>query len=350
MSSARPPGGDVQEDATVGAAPTGLHLAVDRAGHFVAGEQLGRAPAGRVVVVPLVGLVLRVGGLGGEHRRDVVEHEPLAFGVAQHASVAAHPFGHQDAAHGQGPHHPGRVELNALHVDQIGAGPQGHGVPVPGRLPRVGGVQPALSHTAGGHHHRLGLEHHELPGGSPVADHPGDGPVGVMEESEDLDLHEHLDAVGHRLLLEGADHLEAGAVTDVGQAGEPVTSEVTLEDQAVLGPVEQGTPVLELAHPVGRLLGVELGHAPVVEHLAAAHGVTEVDLPAVLGVDVPEGGGHTALGHDRVGLAQQRFAHQRGAQSPGPRFDGRPQTGAAGADDDDVEFVGLVLSHGPDTP
>ena len=168
-----------------------------------------------------------------------------------------------------------------------------------------------------------------------------------MEEAEHLDLHEDLDAVGHRLLLQGADQLEAGPVADVGQAGEAVAPEVALEDEAVLGPVEQGTPVLELPHPVGRLLGVELGHPPVVEHLAAPHGVAEVDLPVVLVVDVPECGGHPTLGHHRVGLAQQGLAHQRGAQSLGPGLDGGPQAGAAGADDDDVEVVGLVLSHGP---
>src|SRR5664280_606592 len=95
---------------------------------------------------------------------------------------------------------------------------------------------------------------------------------------------------------------------------------------------------------------MELGHAPVVEHLAAPHGVAEVDLPVVLGLDVPEGGGDAALGHHRVGLAQQRLAHQGGAQPHGLRLDGRPQAGAAGTDDDDVEVVGLVLSHWSDTP
>ena len=119
--------------------------------------------------------------------------------------------------------------------------------------------------------------------------------------------------------------------------------------QAVLGPVEQRAPVLELADPVGGLLGVELGHAPVVEHLAAAHGVAEVDLPVVLVVDVAQGGGDAALGHDGVGLAQQGLAHQSGPQAPGPGLDGGPQAGAAGADDDDVEVVGLVLSHRSDT-
>ena len=120
--------------------------------------------------------------------------------------------------------------------------------------------------------------------------------------------------VGHRLLLQRADHLEAGPVADVGEAGVAVAAEVALEDAPVRGAVEQGAPLLELEDAVGRLLGVELGHAPVVEHLAAAHGVAEVDLPVVLGVDVAHGRGDTALGHHGVGLAEQRLAHQRGAR------------------------------------
>ena len=64
--------------------------------------------------------------------------------------------------------------------------------------------------------------------------------VGVGEEPQHLQLHEHVDALGHRLLLEGPDELQAGPVADVGQAGVPVPTEVPLEDQAGLGPVEQG--------------------------------------------------------------------------------------------------------------
>jgi hypothetical protein len=91
----------------------------------------------------------------------------------------------------------------------------------------------------------------------------------------------------------------------VGEARVTVTAEVALEDLAVLGAVEQCAPLLELPHAVRRLLGVQLGHAVVVEHLAPAHGVAEVDHPVVLGVDVAHGGGDAALGHDGVGLAEQ---------------------------------------------
>src|SRR5205085_3519063 len=118
------------------------------------------------------------------------------------------------------------------------------------------------------------------------------------------------DALVHGVLLEDADHLEAGAVTNVREPRVAVAAEVALEDEPVLRPVEQRAPFLELEDPVGRLLRVELRHPPVVEQLPAAHGVAEVDAPVVLLPYVPERGGDAALGHDGVGLAEERLADQ----------------------------------------
>ena len=108
-----------------------------------------------------------------------------------------------------------------------------------------------------------------------------------------------------------------------------------------LGAVEDRAPLLELAHPLGRLLGVQLGHAPVVEPVAAAHGVAEVRGPAVAVVDVRQRGGHAALGHDRVGLAEQRLADDADGQAGVDGRDRGAQAGAAGADDEDVVWSGL---------
>ena len=95
-----------------------------------------------------------------------------------------------------------------------------------------------------------------------------------------------VDALVDAVVLQRADHLQAGAVADVRQPRIAVAAEVALQDAAVLRAVEDRAPGLQLAHAVGRLLGVQLGHAPVVEVLAAAHRVGEVDLPAVAIVDV----------------------------------------------------------------
>ena len=58
--------GDVEIDAAVRASPARLHLGVDRAGDLVAGKQLRRPAEVPLVVVPLVALFDRVGGLGHE--------------------------------------------------------------------------------------------------------------------------------------------------------------------------------------------------------------------------------------------------------------------------------------------
>ena len=118
-----------------------------------------------------------------------------------------------------------------------------------------------------------------------------------------------------------------------------MAAEVALEDPAVLGAIEHRAPGLELADAIRRFLRVQLRHPPVVHVLAAAHRVGEVDLPAVAVVDVGERRGDAAFGHDGVRLAEQRLADQADLDAGRRRLDGRAQSGAAGADDQDVVVV-----------
>ena len=101
-------------------------------------------------------------------------------------------------------------------------------------------------------------------------------------------LHVHIDSLMDAVVLKRANHLQAGPVADVRQARIFVPSEVALENAAVWGAVEERTPCLQLLDPVGRFLRVELGHAPVVDVLAAAHGVGEVNLPVVAVVHIAQ--------------------------------------------------------------
>ena len=73
----------------------------------------------------------------------------------------------------------------------------------------------------------LALKRTNLPVGAPVAEGAAD-PVAVLEQALDVALHVHVDALVHRVLLERADHLEAGAVADVGEARVAVAAEVAL--------------------------------------------------------------------------------------------------------------------------
>jgi hypothetical protein len=124
-----------------------------------------------------------------------------------------------------------------------------------------------------------------------------------------------------------------------------VAAEVALVDPAVGGAVEHRAPPFELAHPVGRLPGVQLRHAPVVDVLAAAHRVGDVDLPAVALSPIGQRRGDRACGHLGVGLAELRVAGEgpRVARGRGP--EGRAQAGAHGADAQHIVIVMRELDH-----
>lgn len=198
-----------------------------------------------------------------------------------------------------------------------GAREQRERVAVAGVLPGVGGHLEGLADAAGGQHHGRGLQREETAGLALVAEDTGDA-VAVLDDAGDRALLEDLQPglvvpglglvlllKGDDLLLEGADQLQAGAVPDMGEAGVLMAAEVPLGDLALGGAVEERAPGLQLPDPVRGLLGVQLGHPPVVEELAPAHGVAEVHLPVVALVDIAHAGGDAALGHHRMGLAEQ---------------------------------------------
>ena len=101
-----------------------------------------------------------------------------------------------------------------------------------------------------------------------------------------------------------------------------MAAEVALQDSPIWRPIEQRAPRLELANAIGRLLRVQLGHAPIVDVLAAAHRVGEMHTPAVSIVDVPQRRRRTAFGHHRMRLAEQRLAHEPDANALCRCFDG----------------------------
>jgi hypothetical protein len=155
----------------------------------------------------------------------------------------------------------------------------------------------------------------------------------------------HVDAGVHAFVLEHADHFEPGTIAHVGETAVGVTAEGPLIDATVGRAIEQGAPRLQLANAVRRFLRVDLRHAPVVVHLAAAHRVAEMHAPVVLGHDIAERRGRPALGHDGVCFAEQRFADQRDLGILGARFDGRAQSRAARTDHDDVVVVAADVGH-----
>ena len=106
------------------------------------------------------------------------------------------------------------------------------------------------------------------------------------------------------VLLESSNHFQTGAIAHMGKAGVSMAAEIPLENESLLGPVEQSTPFLEFKNSFRSFLGVDLGHAPVVEQFSPAHGVAEVNFPIVLGINVSQSRRDATLRHHRVGFAE----------------------------------------------
>src|SRR5688500_15087889 len=295
--------GDVEVHAAVWTPPPLAHLTLDAARHVVTREQL-RRPARRLVAKDVAPpFLLVVGGLVPVVLRNVVEHEALALRVAKNTALAAYALGDENAPHTRRPDHAGRMELHELHVHQLGAGAVGEGVSVARILPAVARYAERTADATGRQDDGARRKQLEASLLAVVCQGAGDS-LTVLEQLDDRDLHVHVDVLlEHGMILQCADHFEPRAVANVCQPWIPMTAEIALQDPAIGGAIEDRAPGFELPDAVRRFLRVQLGHAPVVQVLATAHGVGKVDAPAVTVVDVGHGGRRTALGHHGMRLA-----------------------------------------------
>jgi hypothetical protein len=236
------------------------------------------------------------------------------------------------------------MELHELHVDQFGARSIRERVPIARALPTVAGNGIGASNAARRQNHGLGGKHMEAAAFTVVRQRARTSPA-IEEQRDDGEFHVNGDAEVRRVVLKGANELEAGAIPDVGQARIAMAAEVALQNAAVRSPIEHRAPRLELAHAIRRFFGVQLRHPPVVDVLPAAHRVGEVHFPVVAIVDVGQRRGHASLGHDRVGFAQQRLANQADGDAGACRFDRGAEPRPAGADDEHVITMGGVHRH-----
>ena len=203
--------------------------------------------------------------------------------------------------------------------------------------------------SAGSHHHRLRLPQMEV-ALFPVVSAGSRNAPRVQQQAEHGALHVDLHAAVNAVVLQGADHLQAGAIANVRQPRILMPAEVSLQNAAVLGAVEECAPRLQFAHTFRRFLGVQLRHAPVVQVLPAAHGIGEMNAPVVAIVDIGQSRGNTALGHHGVRFAQQRFADHANFGAVGSGFDRGAQTGPTRTDDQNVIGVAMEFRHLQDSP
>ena len=122
-----------------------------------------------------------------------------------------------------------------------------------------------------------------------------------------------------------------------------MATEGPLQDVAVLGAIEQGSPLFQFAHAFWGFLCVELRHAPVVQKFTAAHGVAKVRTPVVGRIHVGHCCSDAAFCHHRVGFAEQRFAHDADPHALGEGLNRSAQARAASADDEHIVFVDFIF-------
>ncbi len=176
-------------------------------------------------------------------------HEAFAQFVAQNAAFTAHRLRHQKSLHARRPHHPGGMELHKFHVEQIGAGFIGQRNSVPGAFPGIRGDGPCLADTAGGNDHSFRPQYDKAALLTPIPECTHYA-VADLEQADDGAFHENVKAHMYTAVLQGADHLQAGAVAYVAQALEGVPAESALQDVAVRSAVKECAPLLQLAHAV----------------------------------------------------------------------------------------------------
>src|SRR5262249_23609713 len=183
---------DVEIDASVRRAAAFFDLADDAAAHVIAGEELGRTPRALVALRVAPAFVFAVGGLGAIVLGNVVEHEAAAFTVLQHAALATHAFGDENAADARRPDHSGRMELDELHVHQLRAGIVRERVAVAGVLPAVARDLVGAADAAGGEDDRARAKNEEASAVPLVREGAGRAAV-AREQARDRALHVHLD-------------------------------------------------------------------------------------------------------------------------------------------------------------
>src|SRR3989442_11035197 len=147
----------------------------------------------------------------------------------------------------------------------------------------------------------------------------------------------------HAAVLECANHFQTRAIAYVTKPFISVAAKCALQNISVGSPIEKRAPLFKFPYPLGRFLRMYLGHAPVVQELAAAHRVAKVRAPIVGSVDIGHCRRDAAFSHHGVRFAEQRFAHNAYTRALGQRLDRSAQTGATRADNQNVVLVGFVF-------
>jgi hypothetical protein len=149
----------------------------------------------------------------------------------------------------------------------------------------------------------------------------------------------------YSVILQGADHFKPSSIANVRESRIAMTAEISLQNSAVSRSIEKRAPRFQFAHTRGRFLGVKLRHAPAIKILPTAHGIGKVNSPIVPIVHIAHRCGYATFRHYGMSFAEEGFGNHGDSYTSTRGFYRRSQTGASGADDQNVMLVGDVLGH-----
>jgi hypothetical protein len=325
--------------------------------HDGLGRQVGDVEQHEILVRPAAAAFVDLGGHGARNHvargeilgiRRIALHEPLAVRVAQDAALAAHAFGDQHAGTGDA----GRVELPELHVFEGDAGTRRHADAIAGIDEGIGRRVVDAPRAAGGENGRLGVEDDDLAGFHVHRRDAHDVALGIAHQVQRLPFDEelgiHLDvALVHRVQhgVAGAVGRSAGTAHRLLAEVRHVAAERALVDLAVVEAVEGHAVMLEFDHDFVGLAAHELDRVLVAEPVGALDGVVHVPVPVIL-LGVAQAGGDAALSGHGMRARREDLGQHGGLVAGFGELDRGTQAGAAGADDDRIEFAnGVIHSH-----
>ena len=172
---------NIQIHAAVRRAATSFNFSIDATRNMVAREQLRRTVGVLVAAHIAPAFLLIDGNLIFVRVRNVVKHKALAFAVAKHAALAAHAFGHKNAAHAWRPHHSSWMELHKLHVHQFSAGLIRKRVSVASAFPTIAGNTERFADAAGGQNDGFRLPNSHAAALAVIAQHAGNFAAGCQQ-------------------------------------------------------------------------------------------------------------------------------------------------------------------------
>src|SRR5207249_3730863 len=132
-------------------------------------------------------------------------------------------------------------KLHEFHILQLCPRMISQRVAIAGTVPTVAGDLIGLANSTGGQHDRLGLENLESAALAVISESANHA-LAILEQRQNAKLHVDINAAMNPMVLERANHFQAGAIPHMRQPRIFVSAEIALQDSAIGRPVEHCSP------------------------------------------------------------------------------------------------------------